>query len=424
MNFTEAARRYALLGILTLAIVFRTWGAFDHKGYFEDEALHVPAALNLGHYGIASNFNWFHPHMSHLLIYGGIKLFGDNPYGWRSKNIILGTLTILILFLIAREIFSGNRIPLLAASLLAVDPFHVYYSRTTFMEIPVSCFFLIFLLFIVKYMRTGRDYLLPAGFFLGLTIATKNYYPITIVVTIAIAMYYTYKHTETSPAQWAYLAATLLILPFCVYLLSHLPWLANGRTMTEFIQMKQDAFRTLQSLKLENFNNIEYLKAGGVPWEWFLKPKMCGSHIASFGSMGLYLLEINNPPIRMLTLPALLFCLITAWRQRSLKVALVPALFLSTYLLILLMVRRPLFSYSALVLLPFAYLMIAFTLDSIINKARNSQRAFAIVMGSIITWGVYLFPLTSVRPVPNWLYQPILSRTTIVSGTRSTEAFQ
>jgi dolichyl-phosphate-mannose--protein O-mannosyl transferase len=303
----------------------------------------------------------------------------------------------------------------LAAALLAVDPLHVYYSRTTYMEIPVSCFFLLFLWLVLRHLRTGRDLLIPAGISLGLTMATKSYYPFAIVLVVGMVIQHYRKQRESGPPPWTYLAATLLILPASIYLLSYLPWLGNGRPFFELFQMKLDAFKALQSFSYDSFVNIEWLKAGGKPWEWFLKPVIVCIWSASNGVTGSYLMEIHNPPIHLLTLPALLVCVWKARQQQQWNLLLIPAIFLSTYLVFVL-VSRPIFSYSANVVLPFACLMIACAANILAERVRSGSRVLTVTMMAVILWGVYLFPLTASRTVPVRLYRPVLSHATYVSS--------
>jgi len=138
-----------LLLILILATFFRLWGTFDLNEYIEDEAIHIPNAISLGSYGTTANWNWHHPQLSGLIIYSTISIFGDNPIGWRSSNAFFGTTSVLLLFLIARLIYNNSSASLIAATLLGLDPFHIYLSRTTYMEIPATFFFLLYLYLMV-----------------------------------------------------------------------------------------------------------------------------------------------------------------------------------------------------------------------------------------------------------------------------------
>ena len=49
-----------------------------------------------------------HPPLAKLLIAGSIKLFGDNPWGWRIGSVVFGTLALLAIFALVRSL-GGSR---------------------------------------------------------------------------------------------------------------------------------------------------------------------------------------------------------------------------------------------------------------------------------------------------------------------------
>ena len=55
-------------------------------------------------------------------------LFGDNLFGLRMASVIEGTLSVLGLYLLARELY-GRRVALLAASFLTISYAHIHFSR-------------------------------------------------------------------------------------------------------------------------------------------------------------------------------------------------------------------------------------------------------------------------------------------------------
>lgn len=62
----------------------------------------------------------------------GIAIFGLNEFGVRITPVLYGTLTVLILFFLARRIFNNTIIGLLAAFLLAISPWHIHLTRGSF----------------------------------------------------------------------------------------------------------------------------------------------------------------------------------------------------------------------------------------------------------------------------------------------------
>lgn len=62
----------------------------------------------------------------------GIAVFGLNELGVRITPVIYGTLTVLFLFFLAREIFKNDWVALGSALLLAISPWHIQLTRASF----------------------------------------------------------------------------------------------------------------------------------------------------------------------------------------------------------------------------------------------------------------------------------------------------
>lgn len=77
-----------------------------------------------------------HPPVGKWMIGGGMWLFGaDNPFGWRFAAALTGTLSILLLTLIALKLFRSLPLAAAAGLLLAVDGHHLVMSRTSLLDI-------------------------------------------------------------------------------------------------------------------------------------------------------------------------------------------------------------------------------------------------------------------------------------------------
>lgn len=399
--------KLALL-IMVLAAAFRLWGAFELNEYIEDEAAHVPNAISLGTYGTTINWNWPHPQLSGLIISGTIRFFGDNPVGWRSGNIFFGTASVALIFLIGRRLYPGSAVSIIATALLAFDPYHIYLSRTTFMEIPVTFFFLLYLYLLLEYTENRRPTLPLAGIAMGLTIATKAYFVFAIPLAIAYALYRVHQRGELSRQVAVDFTVTLLLLPVAISLLSYFWWFGRGYTFPEFVQMKMDAVWALSTLTLDNFANKTLLEASGKPWEWFIKPIFWGHQRLLNSNEGVFLLHSNNPPFRVLVLPSLFAASVYAWRKKLPQELLAPLLFGCCYLLVL-VVRRPMFDISSIVMIPFAYLVLASAVTLIAVKIQRENVVYTCFLSATLIWGMYMFPLVSARMVPLSIFRPILS---------------
>src|SRR5919204_1319403 len=128
-----AARRVGTpvvaLGAVTRAAAFLRFYAIGRQGFWYDEATTAwllrgtPGQL-LGQLPHTEST----PPFYYLLAWGWVRLFGDTQTGLRSLSALAGVLTVPVAFAAAREL-AGRRVALLAAGLVAVNPFLVWYSQ-------------------------------------------------------------------------------------------------------------------------------------------------------------------------------------------------------------------------------------------------------------------------------------------------------
>ena len=69
-----------------------------------------------------------HPPFYYLLLHLWIGICGPSPTSIRLLSVLIGTATVPLLYVIGRQLL-GDKGGLLAAFLLAVSPFHIYYSQ-------------------------------------------------------------------------------------------------------------------------------------------------------------------------------------------------------------------------------------------------------------------------------------------------------
>lgn len=90
-----------------------------------------------------------HPPGAKLLIAASMRAFGDNGYGWRVPSVLFGTLSILLVYGIARQL-GAKKVALLATFVYAFDNLVLVHSRiatldiflTTFLLLGVYCYLL------------------------------------------------------------------------------------------------------------------------------------------------------------------------------------------------------------------------------------------------------------------------------------------
>ncbi len=84
-----------------------------------------------------------HPPLGKWLIAGGMWLFGtDNGLGWRFSAALFGTLSVLLVALVAQKLFSSVLLGGLAGGLAAIDGHQIVMSRTGLLDIFLMFFIL------------------------------------------------------------------------------------------------------------------------------------------------------------------------------------------------------------------------------------------------------------------------------------------
>lgn len=120
-----------------------------------------------------------------------ISIFGLNEFAVRLTAATAGTLTILFVFLLTKELFN-LRTALFSSFLLAISPWHIHFSRfgSEYVFFP----FLFTLGFYLFVLGLRKKHFLPLGFFiLGATLYT--YYPAWMVVPLfLIGLILIYRH--------------------------------------------------------------------------------------------------------------------------------------------------------------------------------------------------------------------------------------
>jgi mannosyltransferase len=115
---------------LILVIAFFLRFIAINQSFWLDEAINVNNAANLSLKSLVLDYSLsdFHPPLFHILLRGWILLFGSSEIAVRMPSLIFGIGTVFVTYLIGKKLFEGKT-ALIAATLLATAPLHVYYSQ-------------------------------------------------------------------------------------------------------------------------------------------------------------------------------------------------------------------------------------------------------------------------------------------------------
>ncbi len=84
-----------------------------------------------------------HPPLAKLLMAATMRAFGDNAWGWRLPSVILGTLSIPLIYGITRRVGGSPETATLATFLYAFDNLVFVHSRVGVLDIPLVFFLLL-----------------------------------------------------------------------------------------------------------------------------------------------------------------------------------------------------------------------------------------------------------------------------------------
>lgn len=139
-----------LLAILVVAALIRFVRldqppslVFDETYYAKDACLYTGHSQKFCGSPYPTEISWVHPPLGKWIIASGIKLFGFNPFGWRSMAAVFGTALAGLVFLLARRLFKNRWIAGVAGLLTATDFLLIVQSRVAMLDIFEAFFVVI-----------------------------------------------------------------------------------------------------------------------------------------------------------------------------------------------------------------------------------------------------------------------------------------
>lgn len=191
---------FYLIGILALAACARLlWLAQIPNGFYADEASTGYDAFSLlvtgkDQYGaflpfFARSFGDYNESLYRFFAVIPVRLFGLSEFSVRLPAAVIGTGTIFVLYLLVNELFQNKRIALAAALLLAINPWHIQFSRVAFRSILFPFFFLLGLFFFLRGIKNPKNLLLALPIF-ALTLytyaAARVFMPLFLIFLIIL----------------------------------------------------------------------------------------------------------------------------------------------------------------------------------------------------------------------------------------------
>lgn len=394
------------LGILLLVflagMILRVYGIRVQPPTSDDLNVAISAKnfVETGHLGPTM---WNHPDLRNLLVYASMHLFGGGAIGLKLWSLAFGGLSVLLTGLVARELTGDDRVGALAALLLAVDSLHIDFSRQAVHEVHMAFFSLAGIYCCLLFRRRENVLcLVLAGVAFGLGIASK-WYVIFPLATSGLFLLSGLKSLRERVDRGVLLAATLILLPLTVYLLTFFPWFLRGYGVTEWLTLQK-------AMYIETKHHLGYNPYGYEvdikPLLWFVKPVAFGDF--AMGPTGpVVLMGISNPFSWLLTLPAMIWTMRICMTKKASMMGYLSALFAFAYLP-LAVSQRPIWAHTAFSVLPFAFIAVAGFLVSLLDKGEQNRRIFYAYLALLLLASIPLYLLATGKGHDVSLLQPIL----------------
>ena len=363
------------------------------KGFVFDEVYYVDGARDLLKYGVEVDGLKpefvVHPPVGKWLIGLGIKLFGDNEFGWRFASAVAGTLIILIAARLAHELFYSPFLTAITAALMACDGLLLVHSRTALLDLYLTLFVLTAAYF------WFRQQFWHASIFFGIALATKwsALYFIALFGFVTLIRLLRENPVKESIRTIGIRVLQFGVLPLAIYITSWAGWFVSARGWDRTYSSNSLSSLLYYHKQMLDFHTslIEKHSYQANPWSWLImgrptsffyeSPQGCGSKSCSQEVLAL------GTPILWWSATIAIAVLIGFWiwqsyhRQVDTKLTFILLGIIAGYLPWFFFQKRTVFSFYAIVFEPFLVLAIVYCAKLFIDRSRNPADAQVIILG-------------------------------------------
>lgn len=352
-----------------------------------------------------------HPPLGRTIMSLGIVLWGMNPFGWRFMGALAGTLSVAVLYLLARRLLGRTTWAFLAGLLFSLDFLRIAQSRMATVDVFVLLFCLLAFWFVLEHGRSAArrwSWLLASGVALGAALGCKwnaAWPAIGVAVLFAAAELRRIWGAGGGAGATADAIADaalrgvvcLAIVPLAVYAAAWLPWAVGRITpLADLIARHAAMYRYHSTISETRWYASPW-------WQWPLDVRpiwlyrgtvdVPGDRVASIVTMG-------NPAVWWAGVAAAPALAALALVRRDRIAAWILAALLCSWLPWALASRRLTFIYHFLPASPFLALGLVRCLARLVDRFPRA-RAVPILLASasIVVFALFL-PLLAGMPVP------------------------
>jgi dolichyl-phosphate-mannose-protein mannosyltransferase len=401
---------------------------FDETYYAKDSCLYAGNAKSVC--TIDAEQTLVHPPLGKVLLSWGIDAFGYDSFGWRIAAAVVGTLTVALLYLLARKALGSSLGAAVASGLLTIDLLHIVQSRLAMLDSFVPFFGVAALLFAIydrdrdrtsQVRRTLRPWRLAAGIAAGLATASKWSGAFFVIAALALTIAWELSASRADAedkrlvrflrAEGPSIFVYLVIVPMITYAATFV-----GRLDGSWLSMPFAEGSWIDALVDRHLYMFDYhhnLQAShpyeSPPWSWPLLKRPV-SYFFKMAENGDYMeiLGTGSPFVWWTSLLALVFVAVRWIRSRSFKgpEGLILAGFGFAYLPWFLVAgdREAVFIFYLLPAIPFMCLAIGY-LAAKVQPFWEGKAAIALYCAIALALFAFYKPLLYKEPIPRsqWL---------------------
>ena len=387
-----------LLLIILIAALVRFINLGRPETLVFDELYYVDGARDLLDVGVeveGSDAEFVvHPPLGKWLISIGIAIFGDESFGWRFTNALIGIATVVLLYLVSHKLFNSEPVALVAASLMALDGLAIVMSRTALLDNFLTFFVLLAFFFLI------RERFLLMGIALGAAMSVKwsgLYFLLAFIIIAAIWNVRSFLERKDQRLLSVIAAAPVALL---AYISSWVGWFRSDRGWDR--DSGTNALSSLWNYHREIYNFHSTLDADhpyrSHPWSWLVmgrptsffyeSPEGCGAKNCSQE-----ILALGNPLIWWFGTIAIAVVIGYAITRRD-RLALSILLPLGAgYLPWFLFPERTMFTFYAISILPFMILAIAYLANELLRHYARATLLISIALTAVFALFLYFLPI-------------------------------
>lgn len=277
----------------------------------------------------------YKPPVLEYLMVPAVGVFGLTEFGVRFTVALIGSLTIIVVYFLVKEMTTNSFISLLTAFSLAISPWHLQYSRMTHEGIVALFFVTAGTWLFLRSLRTGGKYLWLAVLFFCLSLYTYHserlFTPLFVVALLVILVPDILKIRPVKRTLKAGLIGLIFFVPFVCLMLA-----PQGKTRAVNAFLSQDVELNSQlhksgeklsfgskifdsnQLQILNFWSKRYLGYFDLPYLFFKGMKLAINQAPGVGlfylaELPFFLIGLWQVFIKKKFFSRKMFILFTAW---------------------------------------------------------------------------------------------------------------